>query len=868
MPPKRKNGTDGEPTSREKKKQKVATARTIAVQQVKAVSFSETAVAGPSNKLGVDSLRRLPSAIDVERFAEARAFEIDAMQSAMKNASASSTTRAWQALPRHLRRRAASHDVRRVPLRLREKARAEMDPVRKKALGRSVPKLGKAKRLKRTEIFLKRQRDKLWLETHIWHAKRMKMENMWGYRLAVHPTEKSFRPSHRASVHGSIIHDASYFSLIELKGPEKILKTILESCCDPQGLGPGSKRSTVGSRSLETHVYTPGSYPFDFISPATIIWKPVDSPLPDTNESSTAEEQQETADPPTQQNAPKRKRKGKGKEQDKAGTTTPARTDPEAPRVVWVRSHPATFGEVFASLQTAASIALADARKAGIADDKEYEIEIADLRRQVNAFEIMGPKSNQVLRGALSPVPQDQRKEFTKFWSELTNLQSSGERGRGMIVGFKVNDPRLKFPPSNAKAKPQTSDYITAPTTLPSPQLAQSEIWDEVTRRALAKPRYKKKDLDERRSKLLIPGTPLNALRQDDRIPVLLIQRSVENTGSDSQALHGWTLIVPAGWSMAFFSSLTFTGTRVGGQRERQTQAFEAGTAYFPRDFPSSAGYETYATERELEDKARWDRKPPAKRPNFEKLGTRSPWRADWEVVLGLPNRPHQAPALAGDDAQEEDAGLVTTQREEPVLVEDSGKKFIEPWLLRGIEVPNILANMSKLFNPGAGLLQEINKLRSKRGFEPLDSSLKSDDLIKAALVLVRVKMCKRGAPDDLAIIYSIEDEEAKKWERAMRNSRASKADLDSESPEELQLAELVAEASSVIGYVTTGHFSLSQGKGSGIGAIPVLQLLALQEQSLRLCLNTTSKKRPLLVKVRNRNGQQCHAAYVEVLEG
>jgi hypothetical protein len=25
--------------------------------------------------------------------------------------------------------------------------------------------------------------DKSWLETHIWHAKRMKMENLWGYRL-------------------------------------------------------------------------------------------------------------------------------------------------------------------------------------------------------------------------------------------------------------------------------------------------------------------------------------------------------------------------------------------------------------------------------------------------------------------------------------------------------------------------------------------------------------------------------------------------------------------------------------------------------------------------------------------------------------
>jgi hypothetical protein len=44
-----------------------------------------------------------------------------------RHPSGASTQRAWQALPRHLRRRAASHDVRRVPVRLREKAKAEVN---------------------------------------------------------------------------------------------------------------------------------------------------------------------------------------------------------------------------------------------------------------------------------------------------------------------------------------------------------------------------------------------------------------------------------------------------------------------------------------------------------------------------------------------------------------------------------------------------------------------------------------------------------------------------------------------------------------------------------------------------------------------
>ena len=67
---------------------------------------------------------------------------------------------------------------------------------------------------------------------------------------AVTPTEKSFRPSHRASVHGSILHDASYLATIEIKGPEDLLCTILGSCCDCQGPSPSAKRHVVLTFSL------------------------------------------------------------------------------------------------------------------------------------------------------------------------------------------------------------------------------------------------------------------------------------------------------------------------------------------------------------------------------------------------------------------------------------------------------------------------------------------------------------------------------------------------------------------------------------------------------------------------------------------
>jgi hypothetical protein len=38
----------------------------------------------------------------------------------------------------------------------------------------------------------------VWLETHIWHAKRFHMAQHWGYRLADFPNDKGWRACQRA----------------------------------------------------------------------------------------------------------------------------------------------------------------------------------------------------------------------------------------------------------------------------------------------------------------------------------------------------------------------------------------------------------------------------------------------------------------------------------------------------------------------------------------------------------------------------------------------------------------------------------------------------------------------------------------------
>jgi ribonuclease P/MRP protein subunit POP1 len=232
---------------------------------------------------------------------------------------------------------------------------------------------------------------------------------------------------------------------------------------------------------------------------------------------------------------------------------------------------------------------------------------------------------------------------------------------------------------------------------------------------------------------------------------------------------------------MAFFSSLTATGTRVGGQRERQTQAFEAGVAYFPRDYPFTSAYNAYADAREVEEQTRWEKKPPAKRPNFDKLGTRRPWKPDWSVVLGL--------EIEGGD-ESVSGEFVTTQRDNPPLSNDGADGKVSPWLLRGPEVTSILANADNLFYPAAGLLAEINRLRSKGPHEPSDVSVGAEQLLKGALVTVMLNLCGRGSPDDLAVIYAINDEEARKWNKMLELRKKPGTEmLDEEDLDEIKVS-------------------------------------------------------------------------------
>jgi len=64
--------------------------------------------------------------LNVDKFVKAKEFEILALEESMKRSKDYLNTRAFQEVPRDLRRRTASHNVKRVPKRLQERAAREV----------------------------------------------------------------------------------------------------------------------------------------------------------------------------------------------------------------------------------------------------------------------------------------------------------------------------------------------------------------------------------------------------------------------------------------------------------------------------------------------------------------------------------------------------------------------------------------------------------------------------------------------------------------------------------------------------------------------------------------------------------------------
>ncbi|KAL2417584.1 hypothetical protein ABEF95_012104 [Exophiala dermatitidis] len=641
--------------------------------------------------------------LNVASFIKAREYEISALERSMQKARKVLTTRAFQQVPRHMRRRTASHNAKKVPRRLRRKAEREMQedntptvtkrtrtPSRKlrlrletaKAVWKMnqktktarqrkreakanaqqtdpedhvsisrVPRLKKnalAEPPKATSKYKRRQVNKTWLPTHLWHTKRAHMtrptEPLWRMAIPLSPTEKSYRPSHRAAgSRGCIAWDTSYLSTVACRGTEHTLDSLLASLRFlPQGLSASLlKKWKAGTRFAEGWVYERDGTKQPIAS-ITVIWciQPKDKPAT-VRDSQSADKMdvdlkatEASSDPPQPRRKPKTK----------------------LDRQLLIRIHPSAFHQFWQELLKVAKL-------------QKPQVLVEDLRFEVGSLEIQGPGSTEALMGVLRPynLAEGSEEAIGNLWTSLAGLNNPAVLPQNAMLWFDIVDPRLSHPPKRIQVD-QGADRTAWLNEIlvswpPDRESSYARLMSHKERWLVSHSLPSQKAINRRRA-LAPPGQPPALIAKDPRIPIMLLaSRSDDHTGTNGGNSQGkWTVLLPWScvdpvWRSLMYYPLTGGGTpRFGGLHETQQLAFEHKTPWFPGDFPGTeAGkaWERTQCEKRFDE---WIRRPPKHRVALDKLDLGlgrvgelgRGWACDWEFLLTLKHKDHAGGVLAG----------------------------------------------------------------------------------------------------------------------------------------------------------------------------------------------------------------------------
>jgi ribonuclease P/MRP protein subunit POP1 len=786
----------------------------------------------------------------LEDFAKAQEFAIRAMEENMRESKAAHASRAFQSVPREMRRRTASHNVKRVPKRLRARAAREMatdnTPTvdsktkrprstrarlrlatagklillaakRKRNQELKAPKPGLDKRPLKApgenplaervdhepraakvpkSKFKKRQRTKLWLPTHEWHAKRARItppEFLWGFALPLTSNNKSYRPTHHASRGAGVVcWDTSYFSTIKLTGD---LMGMMVDMGIPR---PRSGRFNTSRYELVPGTRTSNSLLLQGHGPTLVIF----------NYPSVSDEDLES------------------------GADASSRFE------VFIRVHPASFPNVWKTLLS---------HKA----NKGYDISLQDLRQEVGSIELKGPAATEVLQCVLQPYlaeegeQDDHAARFRNLGRELLAV--------GTVLAFSVQDPRLQWPP-NRYTGPEIDLNDDEAVFKHLERFAQRTVPASIKPIALFD-----KALRERGNKLPsqgslnrrrgtgLPGQALTVGPNDPPVPVLLM------AGEDAS----WTLVAPRGtilplWQALMHCPLSTGGNpRFGGLDELRQVTFEHGHPWFPADFPTTIeGQEWEWMERSKREKE-WDRRPRGKRTAFESLDLGAgrkgeigdPFACDWTHLLRISGHLPPAPKSSTSD------GPVTPRKgsetvadatggsppRPPIKWFDNSRLLVNPaadmgLMTRETHAPIATVSVTMLNRgdprPCARIYRLPPDIRPGASTEP-DAEVCATEPTSASLPKLPANLRQQW----LAVAHPKRRTTRSTTEPISRDSRARASALADEllnarSPypppdanaDEISGHPLVPDEADLIGFVTTGGFNLAQGRGAAVG--------------------------------------------------
>jgi ribonuclease P/MRP protein subunit POP1 len=502
------------------------------------------------------------------------------------------------------------------------------DPADHVAISR-IPRIKKNKLLeppKATSKFKRRQVNKTWLPTHLWHAKRARMtkptEPLWRMAIPLSPTEKSYRPTHRASgSRGCIAWDMSYISTIGCQGPEASLEGLLKSIgfAGEDWKGAKYRRWKSGSRSGEGWTFQRDNGK-DAIAPVIVVW---------CAENTTSVEGA------------------------LANGTDQGYSETAANRKLFIRVHPSAFYQVWTEVIKVAKM-------------QRPQVLLEDLRFEIGSVEVSGPGSTEALLSVLKPTAEANGDATLEgVWNRLAGLTNPASLPANATMCFDIPDPRLRHPPSQVvllkdeAALNALNDLIVSwpPDKAPAP----SSLFSQKRRHLAATSMLSQKAIFRRKAEGAADQT-MKPKANDARIPIILVASRPRQGVSNAQGL--WTLMIPwkcldSVWRSLMYYSLTSGGTpRFGGLDQKRQTLFEHGQPWFPTDMPGTEAGQAWERTQCENRFEQWLQRPPSRRIAWEtvdlgdgKKGEHgNGWTCDWEFLFLSGTKPAPDDPNMGSD--------------------------------------------------------------------------------------------------------------------------------------------------------------------------------------------------------------------------
>ncbi|SCU94092.1 LADA_0G06480g1_1 [Lachancea dasiensis] len=808
------------------KRQKVIDARTIRTEALKAAPRD------------VGELSESGSMLKVNDFMASREFEVKQLQLAMHKSKAASSTRVFQALPRKLRRRTASHNVKRIPKRLRNRALREMRKS-EQTITRGTPAMSKKRKYGLTAKQLYKARMAVKLLRLAARSKSMKLglpSEATASRHKLRSRIKALQKTIRQCTSGKA-------------GPNR--NNLLGSY-DSTGIGAPAMRPLgrikYAKRQhtytwLPTHVWHAKRSHMLKRWGYQIPWSPTQKCFKLThklgNSVSTSDgamcadtsymgtmiiSSEDTVFLQGVISQLTNKRGSLAKYRNShhwfEGMVWADNQEVLGPvELLWInankcllRLHPAIYLLVFDHLVQL----------------NAEKLVVEDCRYSISSITLTGAKSLNALSQVLRTTSTSESYNQFKKVSHVTDINALPQR---TIFAFDVMDPRhLSNPRQLPGSKPNATDLLTLQDNFPEAEItsALAKLADPAARNLSYSNQQTLKQLAARRRVLLNSTQHSNLIPfsadTDPSFPIVI---------SKLPKKESWVVLIPWFWHLPLWYQLNrISRVHHMGLRQMQQLSYERRRPFFPTDFPfTKVGYvENFIYERATQE-ALWSRKPPAKRINFAKIPDLHlespvffpgeigiPFCCDWLFLQILRN------------------GIEYLEAHHQVAVKmfnSSRTSQFDELNRRKIEYVNDIVDLYRdtceaktvPTNPPVRMVNQSLSTINGAGFKS-DNKVSSQEAIVTntlPIVAVSCTLLERGHPKDLARIYSIPAKDLEYWQTVshVASRPTGKRDHDSKWP--------IPEVQNLIGYVTSGTFHLGQGRGVCTGFIDAQTALSAE---------------------------------------